>query len=134
MIHALKYLKPCHLVPSSPFRSQIGREPTASLRFIQATPKSDQETPSMEKQEMKPGHVPCPPDKTEDVMSHSFGEGYKTRSDEEGFGGIYGGNQSEEEVVDMIDVSHVLHPEYDKSQGCEVKEKERARNQTEASS
>lgn len=27
-------------------------------------------------------------------MSHSFGEGYATRSDEEGFGGIYGGNQS----------------------------------------
>jgi hypothetical protein len=26
-------------------------------------------------------------------MSHSFGEGYATRSDEEGFGGIYGGNQ-----------------------------------------
>ena len=29
-----------------------------------------------------------------DVMSHSFGEGYATRSDEEGFGGIYGSNQS----------------------------------------
>lgn len=29
-----------------------------------------------------------------DVMSHSFGEGYATRSDEEGFGGVYGGNQS----------------------------------------
>lgn len=27
-------------------------------------------------------------------MSHSFGEGYATRSDEEGFGGIYGGNQT----------------------------------------
>lgn len=27
-------------------------------------------------------------------MSHSFGEGYSTRSDEEGFGGVYGGNQS----------------------------------------
>lgn len=29
-----------------------------------------------------------------DVMSHSFGEGYATRSDEEGFGGVYGGNPS----------------------------------------
>ena len=29
-----------------------------------------------------------------DVMSHSFGEGYATRCDEEGFGGIYGENQS----------------------------------------
>lgn len=29
----------------------------------------------------------------------SFGEGYATRSDEEGFGGIYGGNQEDEEKV-----------------------------------
>lgn len=27
-----------------------------------------------------------------DMMTHSFGEGYGTRSDEEGFGGVYGGN------------------------------------------
>lgn len=27
-----------------------------------------------------------------DVMTHSFGEGYSTRSDEEGFGGVYGQN------------------------------------------
>jgi hypothetical protein len=25
-------------------------------------------------------------------MTHSFGEGYATRSDEEGFGGVYGQN------------------------------------------
>lgn len=29
----------------------------------------------------------------------SFGEGYATRSDEEGFGGIYGGNQEDEEKI-----------------------------------
>lgn len=29
-----------------------------------------------------------------DVISHSFGEGYATRCDEEGFGGIYGAKQS----------------------------------------
>lgn len=28
-----------------------------------------------------------------DMMADSFGEGYSTRSDEEGFGGIYGRNQ-----------------------------------------
>ena len=33
-----------------------------------------------------------------DTMSHSFGEGYATRSDEEGFGGVYGGNQSKPEM------------------------------------
>ncbi|XP_045826910.1 uncharacterized protein LOC123918803 isoform X5 [Trifolium pratense] len=47
-----------------------------------------------------------------DVMSHSFGEGYATRSDEEGFGGVY---------------------DYDKTQGSEVKEKEKARHQSNAS-
>lgn len=31
-------------------------------------------------------------------MSHSFGEGYSTRSDEEGFGGIYGGNESTSKI------------------------------------
>ncbi|OIW11003.1 hypothetical protein TanjilG_22810 [Lupinus angustifolius] len=62
-----------------------------------------------------------------DVMSHSFGEGYATRSDEEGFGGIYGGNQSPPDKT-----IHENHPAYDKTQGSEVKEKEKARHQTSA--
>ncbi|KAL6993591.1 hypothetical protein U1Q18_011704 [Sarracenia purpurea var. burkii] len=66
--------------------------------------------------------------KTGNVMSHSFGEGYATRSDEEGFGGIYGGNDpiSSEELEKTI---HENHPDYDKSQGSEVKEKEKGRHQ-----
>ncbi|XP_048230358.1 uncharacterized protein LOC8273421 isoform X2 [Ricinus communis] len=49
-----------------------------------------------------------PNEKTGDVMSHSFGEGYATRSDEEGFGGIYGGNQSvvKEETDKEIHENH----------------------------
>lgn len=41
-------------------------------------------------------------------MSRSYGEGYATRSDGEGFGGIYGGNQSITEVeTDVkVDESH----------------------------
>ncbi|XP_039155669.1 uncharacterized protein LOC120287064 [Eucalyptus grandis] len=65
--------------------------------------------------------------KTGDVMAHSFGEGYSTRSDEEGFGGIYGGNDSCK-VRKAKDIDED-HPEYDKSQGSEVKEKEKARHQ-----
>lgn len=38
-------------------------------------------------------------------MSHSFGEGYATRSDEDGFGGIYGGNQS----VPKIEIDKEIH-------------------------
>ncbi|TVU45328.1 hypothetical protein EJB05_04812, partial [Eragrostis curvula] len=60
-----------------------------------------------------------------DVMTHSFGEGYSTRSDEEGFGGVYGGNDPVEHPGTEI---HPSHPEYDTSQGSEVKEKEKARN------
>ncbi|KAL3813210.1 hypothetical protein ACJIZ3_014478 [Penstemon smallii] len=64
--------------------------------------------------------------KTGDMSS--FGEGYATRSDEEGFGGIYGGNQSlSKEDEDKIVHGNAL--EYDESQGSEVKEKETARNQ-----
>ncbi|MCD7454531.1 hypothetical protein HAX54_025152 [Datura stramonium] len=57
----------------------------------------------------------------------SFGEGYTTRSDEEGFGGIYGGNQEDEEKI-----VHGNTPEYDKKQGSDVKEEEKARNQPQA--
>lgn len=39
-------------------------------------------------------------------MSHSFGEGYATRCDEEGFGGIYGGNQSAPETDKPIHENH----------------------------
>ncbi|RCV41148.1 hypothetical protein SEVIR_9G110600v4 [Setaria viridis] len=62
---------------------------------------------------------------TGDVMSHSFGEGYSTRSDEEGFGGVYGGTDPVEHHGTEI---HPSHPEYDTSQGSEVKEKEKARH------
>ncbi|TKY70380.1 plant/MUD21-2 protein [Spatholobus suberectus] len=67
-----------------------------------------------------------------DVMSHSFGEGYATRSDEEGFGGIYGGNQSTPKTDQTDKFVHENHPAYDKTQGSEVKEKEKARHQANA--
>ncbi|KAL5704597.1 hypothetical protein ACHQM5_023001 [Ranunculus cassubicifolius] len=63
-----------------------------------------------------------------DVMSHSFGEGYSTRADEEGFGGVYSGNQSLPKSKDTKEV-HENHPDYDQSQGSHVKEKEGGRNQ-----
>ncbi|XP_056170058.1 uncharacterized protein LOC130138839 [Syzygium oleosum] len=68
-----------------------------------------------------------------DAMAHSFGEGYATRSDEEGFGGIYEGSKSANNIQVDRDI-HANHPAYDKTQGSEVKEKEKARHQTGASS
>ncbi|XP_042391666.1 uncharacterized protein LOC121982590 [Zingiber officinale] len=60
-----------------------------------------------------------------DMMAHSFGEGYSTRSDEEGFGGIYSRNQ----VFGNPSQGAHTAADFDKSQGSEVKEKEKARNQ-----
>lgn len=67
-----------------------------------------------------------------DVMSHSFGDGYATRSDEEGFGGVYSDNQSLPNKIEQDQLIHENNPAYDKTQGSEVKEKERARHQPNA--
>lgn len=39
-------------------------------------------------------------------MSHSFGDGYSTRSDEEGFGGTIGGSQSSLQMDKEIHENH----------------------------
>ncbi|XP_043714327.1 uncharacterized protein LOC122662690 [Telopea speciosissima] len=71
-------------------------------------------------------------EKTKEVMSDSFGEGYATRSDEEGFGGIYSGNQQLKPKTNKEqEIGHENHPSgYDKTQGSEVREKEKGRHQT----
>ncbi|XP_023543425.1 uncharacterized protein LOC111803315 [Cucurbita pepo subsp. pepo] len=61
---------------------------------------------------------------TEDLMTDSFGHAYASRSEEEGFGGIYRSVESTDEGAE-----NEKKPEYDKSQGSEVKEKEKARHQ-----
>lgn len=42
-------------------------------------------------------------------MSHSFGEGYATRCDEEGFGGVYRSNQSIEDGGGGGNKKSVIH-------------------------
>lgn len=42
-------------------------------------------------------------------MSHSFGEGYATRSDEEGLGGVYGEKQSLPKT-EQNETIHENHP------------------------
>ncbi|TQD70936.1 hypothetical protein C1H46_043519 [Malus baccata] len=70
-----------------------------------------------------------PNQKTGDVMSQSFGEGYATRSDEEGFGGVFSDNQTLPKT-EQDQLIHANHPAYDMTQGSEVKEKEKGRCQT----
>ncbi|KAK1357576.1 Late embryogenesis abundant protein [Heracleum sosnowskyi] len=57
-------------------------------------------------------------------MTESFGDGYATRSNEEGFGGIYGGNEEE-----GVHGTTAEEKGYEKSQGSHVEEKEKARNE-----
>ncbi|KAJ4714420.1 Late embryogenesis abundant protein [Melia azedarach] len=114
----------------SPLPSTLGQK-VSSVKLRQVTtlankPENPQNMDSSKK--MDPNN---PKEKNEDVMSDSFGEGYATRSDEEGFGGIYGGNQS----IPSVEIDkqiHENHPAYDKTQGSEVKEKEKGRHQTNA--
>ncbi|XP_031255155.1 uncharacterized protein LOC116113143 [Pistacia vera] len=126
-------------VLSSPLPYSVGQKASV-VKFRQVITQSRRsENPSSmdtsqnqmnPKEKMDPNN---PQEKTGDVMSHSYGEGYATRSDEEGFGGIYGGNQSIPKVEIDKEI-HENHPAYDKTQGSEVKEKEKARHQTDASS
>ncbi|KAJ1425844.1 hypothetical protein SESBI_10765 [Sesbania bispinosa] len=116
MLHTIKtaFTYPPPSFPRS-ISSNLGRE-TSTLRFCTNKPDNMDKTQNPSEETTKG-----------DVMSHSFGEGYATRSDEEGFGGIYGGNQSLQK-----DTIHENHPDYDKTQGSEVKEKEKARHQPSA--
>ncbi|CAH8281061.1 unnamed protein product [Arabidopsis lyrata] len=119
MINALKSIRslPSNTVYFFSPPSRLGRKVTG-VSF--ATASDDQQ-----KMDKKPEN---PNEKTGDVMSHSYGEGYATRCDEEGFGGTYGGNQTLQKENEI----HENHPDYDKTQGSEAKEKEKARNQTQS--
>ncbi|KAJ7952995.1 Late embryogenesis abundant protein [Quillaja saponaria] len=130
MIHATKTVRsyPSKLFTTYNLPSNFGWR-VSEVRFQQLKTFSNQpdhRADEMEKQEQNPDDH-----KNGDVMYHSFGEGYATRSDEEGFGGIYGGNQFiSNKDKDELDRIHENHPAYDKTQGSEVKEKEKGRHQT----
>ncbi|GFQ01326.1 hypothetical protein PHJA_002276500 [Phtheirospermum japonicum] len=100
----------------------VTRKPSG-VRFAQSV-SGPKQPDSSDEMDPKQDHET----KTRDAMS-SFGEGYATRSDEEGFGGIYGGNQYLRKDGEDKNV-HGKDPEFDHSQGSEVKEKEKARNQS----
>ncbi|KAK7406690.1 hypothetical protein VNO78_08320 [Psophocarpus tetragonolobus] len=122
MLHSIKTVL-TYPTPRSILSSKLGRE-TCAVRFC--TQRNSDSGGEMDKNQM-----PSEEKKQGDVMSHSFGEGYATRSDEEGFGGIYGGNESIPKT-DTDKLIHENHPAYDKTQGSEVKEKEKGRHQASA--
>ncbi|XP_022854340.1 uncharacterized protein LOC111375703 isoform X1 [Olea europaea var. sylvestris] len=125
-VRSIRILPPTAAVFSSKLPNNISRI-ICGVRFAQAMsgPNQPQSTEKIDQSQESKNQ------RGETIAS--FGEGYATRSDEEGFGGIYGGNQSISKEDDEKFV-HGNAPEYDKSQGSEVKEKERARNQNKVES
>ncbi|KAL6843476.1 hypothetical protein ACP4OV_026538 [Aristida adscensionis] len=115
----------------------VAAAPPRGRRAVSATPSAGAPLPGdqqpMEQPKQQPQHPPKEKStrgdkhKTLCVMTHSFGEGYATRSEEEGFGGVYGRDDDHDEHPGA-EAHHRSHPEYDTTQGSEVKEKEKARN------
>ncbi|XP_057542520.1 uncharacterized protein LOC130820964 [Amaranthus tricolor] len=125
MNHAIKLGRqsPIFSTPNSLSSIVSSRKGVDSVRFVQITgnndPKQQPNLHNMDKSNK---------DQNLNAMEESFGEAYATRSDEEGFGGIYGGNDEDNAAMKIVqDTAH-----HDSSQGSEVKEKEKARNQTDS--
>ncbi|CAK9320656.1 unnamed protein product [Citrullus colocynthis] len=131
MINAIRFGRtPPPILLTSPLPPQLRRICSPELRSRQAigfATAPEQNEKDMDDSQKKPKE-------TGDIMSDSFGEGYSTRSDEEGFGGTYGGNKSiDDESENKKSFLHGnQHEEYDRSQGSEVKEKEKSRHQPHA--
>ncbi|KAH6809210.1 hypothetical protein C2S51_026993 [Perilla frutescens var. frutescens] len=112
MINAIRLCKPLQQPSLTSFSlSNSRRAPPSALRFLQAA--SGEEIMDSKKQS-DPAES-----KTQDTMS-SLGEGYATRSDDEGFGCIYGSKEKDDKIVH----------ELDHDQGSDMKEEEeKGRNQ-----
>ncbi|XP_021848950.1 uncharacterized protein [Spinacia oleracea] len=132
MNHAIKLgrlsLQSPILCSSSGLSSVTGKKGVGSVRFVQVN-SSGNDDPNKQSNFRNMDNNTNKKDEQQDnnlnVMKESFGEGYSTRSDDEGFGGIYGGN--DEGNAEMKVVQDPAH--HDNDQGSEVKEKEKSRNQ-----
>ncbi|KAH6816055.1 hypothetical protein C2S51_020875 [Perilla frutescens var. frutescens] len=114
MINAIRLGKPLQQPSLTSFSlSNSRRAPPSALRFLQAA--SGEEIMDSKKQS-DPVES-----KTQDTMS-SLGEGYATRSDDEGFGCIYGSKEKDDDKI-------VHELDHDQGSDVKVKEKEKGRNQ-----
>ncbi|KAG6397337.1 hypothetical protein SASPL_143504 [Salvia splendens] len=132
MLNALKLARPLQQksLTSFPLQNSNHIAPSSAIRFASSfkmdSHKQKQREPDSKKQtdsESKTLYLY----KIKDSMS-SYGEGYASRSDEEGFGGIYG----EKQYVSKGGEEKAVQDEFDHNQGSHVKEEEneKARHQT----
>ncbi|XP_021713542.1 uncharacterized protein LOC110681723 isoform X1 [Chenopodium quinoa] len=129
------------LSSSSGLSSVTSRKGVGSVRLVQVSigkdPKSDfrnmdknTKNPDQEDKDVTCLHV-LPYNRN--AMEESFGQGYSTRSNDEGFGGIYGGNDEFADEAGNAEMKITQNPGFhDSNQGSKLKEKEKARNQTQA--
>ncbi|XP_074374976.1 uncharacterized protein LOC141716679 isoform X2 [Apium graveolens] len=118
------------LLCSSSAQHHLGRnlEATAGTKFQHSQAKPDKMDEAHKSKPEKAEKSKLKTEHGDAAMTESFGDAYATRSNEEGFGGIYGGN--EEEGGDEVDGTTADEKEYEKSQGSHVEDKDKARNQT----
>ncbi|KAJ0963306.1 hypothetical protein J5N97_028428 [Dioscorea zingiberensis] len=123
-------LPPCCSIHPSP---TIQRSSSTVVLGFRMRSSNDQHQP--QPQDMDSKGQEQPPPIRGDVMYDSFGEGYGTRCDDEGFGGTNSnrGNQEFPKEKEHIPKPG-QHHEYDTSQGSEVKEKEKTRHQPDVKS
>ncbi|XP_021717844.1 uncharacterized protein LOC110685604 [Chenopodium quinoa] len=119
------------LSSSSGLSSITSRKGVESVRLVQVSSGKDPKSNfrNMEKNTKYPDQD----NKDLNAMEESFGQGYATRSNDEGFGGIYGDNDEFADEAGNAEMKITQDPGFhDSNQGSEVKEKEKARNQTQA--
>ncbi|KAL1569456.1 hypothetical protein AAHA92_00932 [Salvia divinorum] len=131
MLNALRLARPLkqkQSLNSFPLPNASHITPSSAIRFMSI--KMDSHKQKQRDRSDSNNKQTHPESKTVDSMS-SLGEAYATRSDEEGFGGTYGGNQSLSKDGEEKD-AHADAIDFDHNQGCQVKGEEKARHQTSA--
>ncbi|PKU64147.1 uncharacterized protein LOC110112505 [Dendrobium catenatum] len=95
---------------------------SAAFRFCSGSAEPSKEMEKGQEQQK-------PPATKGDIMSDSFGHEYATRSEEEGFGGIYGSDQTLKTNGDDEDNNPFTSDQQNEGQGSEMKKEKKARQE-----
>ncbi|KAL0921862.1 hypothetical protein M5K25_008976 [Dendrobium thyrsiflorum] len=106
--------------PSIAFEAAPTNRRSAAFRFFSGSAEPSKEMEKGQEQQN-------PPATKGDIMSDSFGHEYATRSEEEGFGGIYGSDQTLKTNGEDEDNPFTL--EQNEGQGSEMKKEKKARQE-----
>ncbi|KAI0516663.1 hypothetical protein KFK09_009340 [Dendrobium nobile] len=109
--------------PSIAFEAAPTKRRSAAFRFCSGSAEPSKEMEKGQEQQK-------PPATKGDIMSDSFGHEYATRSEEEGFGGIYGSDQTLKTNGDDEDtINPFTSDQQNEGQGSEMKKEKKARQE-----